>query len=602
MLSEFMPTLIISELLAAYRSRRITPDEFFHRLLKRIDSAPDHHIWISRLSDEQVMSYVNLLKDRSPDDLPLYGVPFVIKDNIDLAGVPTSAACPDFAYTPASSAFVVQRLIDAGAIPLGKTNMDQFATGLVGTRSPYGAGQNSFNRDYISGGSSSGSALAVALGLASFALGTDTAGSGRIPAAFNNLIGLKPSCGRLSNSGVVPACRTLDCISVFALTASDAGAVLQVAQQFDESAPWSRPVSTSLRSGAMQAAQFRVGIPMKSQLEFYGDAQYARLFELACRNIESLGGRLVELDFTPMLETAKLLYEGPWVAERYAAIESFIEAKPESLHPVTREITQQARGRSAIDTFKAQYRLQELKRIAVKLMQQAEVFMTPTAPTIYTIEEVVADPIRLNSNLGYYTNFMNLLDLAAVAVPGGFRRDGLPFGVTLFAERDTDESLLRMADRLHRAGVNRLGNQSWGLPVSTWPNVLPGFQCIGVCGAHMQGLPLNHQLTARGGYFVSRARTTAAYRLFELPGGPPHRPGLLHAEREGRQIDLEVWAMPQSEWGSFIAGIPAPLCLGQIHLEGGGSVTGFLCERHATATARDISCFGGWRTYLANAQ
>jgi allophanate hydrolase len=601
MSSEFGQPLVISELLSAYRSRRTTPEECFGKLLRRIDTAADHHVWITRLSDDQVMSYVRALQDKSMDDLPLFGVPFVIKDNIDLADIPTTAACPAFAYTPQHSAFVVQRLIAAGAIPLGKANMDQFATGLVGVRSPFGAGKNSFNPEYVSGGSSSGSALAVALGMASFALGTDTAGSGRVPAAFNNLIGLKPSCGRLSNNGLVPACRSLDCISIFALTAADAAAVLKVAQGYDADDPWSRPVTAAPSSGRMQADSFRVGIPRPAQLQFFGDDDYARLFVAACRNMESLGGQLVELDFTPLFEAARLLYEGPWVAERYAAIEAFIEQQPESLHPVTRDITLSARGLTAVQTFQAQYRLQSLKRAAAHLLQQADVFMTPTAGTIYRIADVEADPIRRNSNLGYYTNFMNLLDLAAIAVPSGFRKDGLPFGVTLFAERDTDEALLILADRLHRISVSTLGAQSWMLPSQTMPELLPGFVPIAVCGAHMQGLPLNSQLTSRGAYLLQRARTTAEYRLFALPGGPPQRPGLLHAERDGKQIDLEVWAMPLTEWGGFMAGIPTPLCLGQVMLEGGDRVTGFLCERYATASARDISSFGGWRAYLASA-
>ncbi len=532
-------------------------------------------------------------------ELPLYGVPFVIKDNIDLAQVPTTAGCPAFAYTPAVSATVVQKLMDAGAIPLGKTNMDQFATGLVGTRSPHGAGRNSFNPEYVSGGSSSGSALAVALGLASFSLGTDTAGSGRVPAAFNNLIGLKPSCGRLSNTGLVPACRSIDCISIFALTAVDAASVLQVAQGHDVTDPWSRQVQTACASGKMQRDSLRIGVPRADQLQFFGDHEYARLFEVARRNVESLGGQCIEVDFSPLLETAGLLYAGPWVAERYAAIESLIETQPEVIHPVTRAITLGAHGRTAVQTFQAQYRLQELKRAADLLITQADVFMTPTAGTIYRIAELDAEPIKLNSNLGYYTNFMNLLDLAAVAVPSGFRRDGLPFGVTLFAGRDTDEALLRIADRLQRVSVSTVGATQWPLPAQSLPALLPDYRAMVVCGAHMQGLPLNGQLTDRGGYLLQRTRTASHYRFFALPGGPPHRPGLVRAERDGVQIEVEVWALPNSQWGSFMAGIPAPLCIGQVQLEDGSQVAGFLCERYATAAARDISGFGSWRAYLA---
>lgn len=601
MSSEFMPTLVISELLSAYRQQRITPEAFFTRLLQRIDQAPEHNVWITRLSLAQVLHFVAALKDKRSDELPLYGVPFVIKDNIDLADVPTTAACPEFAYTPDKSATVVQRLMDAGAIPLGKTNMDQFATGLVGTRSPYGAGRNSFNPEYVSGGSSSGSALAVALGFASFSLGTDTAGSGRVPAALNNIVGLKPSCGRLSNAGVVPACRSLDSVSIFALTAADAHAVLQVAQAFDANDPWSRAVATSLRAGGMQREGFRVGVPQATQLEFFGDSEFARLFELAKTNIEALGGTIVELDFAPLFETARLLYEGPWIAERYAAIQAFIEQHADALHPVTREITLTALGRSAIDTFKSQYRLQELKRAATELMQQVDACVTPTAGTIYTIAELQADPIRLNSNLGYYTNFMNLLDLAAVDVPTGFRNDGLPFGITLFAERDTDESLLRLADRMHHASGITLGATAWSLCAQTLPPLLPGFIPVAVCGAHMQGLPLNRQLTERGAYLLHRTRTTPHYRFYALPGGPPHRPGLVKVEQGGAQIEVEVWALPATQWGSFTAGIPAPLCLGQVQLESGAPVTGFLCEAYAVAGARDISTFGGWRNYLSHA-
>lgn len=596
-----MPTLVISELLAAYRQQRITPELFFTQLLKRIDQAPEHHVWITRLSASQVMAYVIALQGKQLDALPLYGVPFVIKDNIDLANVPTTAACPEFAYTPDKSAMVVQRLIDAGAIPLGKTNMDQFATGLVGTRSPHGAGINSFNPEYVSGGSSSGSALAVALGLASFSLGTDTAGSGRVPAAFNNLIGLKPSCGRLSNAGMLPACRSLDSVSIFALTAPDAHAVLQVAQAFDAADPWSRVVATSTRAGGIQGESFRVGVPKATQLEFFGDGEYARLFALACTNIEALGGTVVELDFSPLFETARLLYEGPWVAERYVAIEDFITQHPDAIHPVTREITLTALGRSAIDTFRSQYRLQTLKRAAVEILAQVDVCMTPTAGTIYTISELQADPIRLNSNLGYYTNFVNLLDMVAVAVPAGFRNDQLPFGVTLFAERDTDESLLRLADRLQHASVSTLGATSWPVPAQALPPLLPGFIPIVVCGAHMRGLPLNKQLTERGGYLLQHTRTSANYRFYALPGGPPHRPGLVRVEQGGTQIEVEVWALPHTQWGSFTAGIPSPLCLGQVQLEGGSQATGFLCEAHAVIAARDISSFGGWRNYLSHA-
>jgi allophanate hydrolase len=594
----------IDELLRAFKCGELRIDDFYNELLAHIEATPDHCVFITRLTREQVFAHVNRLKDKDIGSLPLYGIPFVIKDNIDLADVPTTAGCPSFAYTPEKSATVVQKLVDAGAIPLGKANMDQFATGLVGTRSPYGAGQNSFNRAYISGGSSSGSALAVALGFACFALGTDTAGSGRVPAAFNNLVGLKPSCGRLSTTGLVPACRSIDCISIFALNAQDAATVLQVAEGFDADDPWSTQAKTGVDAGRMMKSAVCVGIPSSSQLQFFGDDEYARLFAEACDVLRAQGATLVELDFTPLLSAARLLYEGPWVAERYAAIESLIENNPDAVFPVTREITLQARGKTAVQAFKAEYQMQAFRRASEALLAQADLFMTPTAGTIYRIDEVNADPVRLNSNLGYYTNFMNLLGLAAVSAPAGFRRDGLPFGVTLFASRDTDYALLRWADRIHRATVNCAGALKQALPEVTWPALLPEHVSIAVCGAHMEGLPLNHQLTSRHAYLIERTTTSSQYRLFALPGGPPHRPGLLRVSERGVAIEVEVWALHQSQWGSFMAQIPAPLCLGQVQLASGRSATGFLCEASSCETsavvgARDISALGGWRKYLS---
>jgi allophanate hydrolase len=345
-------SLAIGDLLSGYVSRAITPREVMEGVLAAIDGASEHHVWITRLSRVQVFKYADALANRSPSDLPLYGVPFAIKDNIDLAGVPTTAACREYAYTPTDSAFVVQKLIAAGAIPIGKTNLDQFATGLVGARSPYGAGRNSFNPDYISGGSSSGSAVAVAMGLVSFSLGTDTAGSGRIPAAFNNLIGLKPSCALLSTRGVVPACRSLDSVSIFSLTARDAQRVLRVAEGFDYADDYSRV----MQRGAFSTTAFRFGVPRAAQLAFFGDDEYARLFSASIAHLEGLGGQRVEVDFEPFLQTARLLYEGPWVAERYAAIAAFIAGNPQALHPVTRQIIEAATQRTSLETFQAQYR------------------------------------------------------------------------------------------------------------------------------------------------------------------------------------------------------------------------------------------------------
>jgi len=588
-------SLSIGELLMGYRAGTFTPREIVEDVLARADAAPEMNAWITRLSRDQVLHYIEALAGRDPASLPLYGVPFAVKDNIDLAGVPTTAACREFAYTPEQSATVVQKLLDAGAIPIGKTNLDQFATGLVGARSPYGSGRNSFNPEYISGGSSSGSAITVAAGLVSFSLGTDTAGSGRVPAAFNNLIGLKPSCGLFSARGMVPACRTLDSISVFALTASDARRVLRVAEGFDAADDYSHAVERR----AFSTVSFRFGVPRAEQLQFFGDKEYERLFAATVQYLEGIGGQRVEIDFAPFLEAARLLYEGPWVAERYAAIAEFIAARPNALHPVTRQIIEPAIDRSSIETFQSQYRLQALRRLTSRAWESMDVLVTPTAGTIYRIDQVEADPIRLNSNLGYYTNFVNFLDLAAVAVPTGFRDDGMPFGVTLIAPSGSDEALLRLADRVHRAergyGANiAVSEAARSLSV----DVAPGFMPIAVCGAHMQGLPLNKQLTERGGYFVRQTTSAQSYRLFALPGGPPARPGMMKVNEGGGAIELEVWALPHAQVGSFLAGIPSPLGLGKVQLEDGSSVTGFVCEASAANGAQDITHLGGWRAYL----
>lgn len=590
-------TLAIDELHAGYRRGEYTPRELLNQVLERIESAPEHHVWISRLTHAQVMAHVERLAGQSPDGLPLYGVPFAIKDNIDLAGLPTTAACPEYAYRPARSAYVVQRLIEAGAIPIGKTNLDQFATGLVGTRSPYGATRNSHDPQYIAGGSSAGSAVAVALGLVSFALGTDTAGSGRVPAAYNNLIGLKPTRGLLSARGVVPACRSLDCVSLFTLTAADAARVFDVATAYDKDDPYSRSLRPSI---AGWPAAVRFGVPRGDDLEFFGDNDYARLYREAVRVLEALGHVAVEVDCEPLFAAARLLYEGPWIAERLAVIEPFLREHPQAVLPVTREIIETGRQASAVDTFKAQYRLQELKRASEATWENVEVLMLPTAGTVYRIAAVAADPIRLNSNLGRYTNFMNLLDLAGVAVPAGFRSDGLPFGITLVGQAGADHELLSLAAVLHRSQDLPLGAQL-KRKSSSAPQVQTKDQpriAVAVCGAHMEGLPLNPQLTSRGGRFISRMRTAPAYRLYALPGGPPHRPGLVRVAAGGAAVDLEIWDVPAAEFGSFVAGIPSPLGIGKIALENGELVSGFVCESVAVTDAVDITAFGGWRRYL----
>jgi allophanate hydrolase len=588
-------SLLISELRSGYRAKQFTPADIVTRLMARADGEDHHRLWITRLSRDQVMSHVQALQSRSVDELPLYGIPFVVKDNIDLAGVPTTAACPAFAYSPPRSAAVVELLLAAGAIPLGKTNLDQFATGLVGTRSPHGACRNAFDDSYISGGSSSGSAVAVATGLASFSLGTDTAGSGRVPAAFNNIVGLKPSLGRLSTRGVVPACRSLDCVSIFAFTAQDAAAVLDVCEGFDREDPFSRP----LRNAAI--ANLRFGVPRREQLQFFGDSEYARLFDAAIAHLEACGGTRVDIDFGPFLEAARLLYDGPWVAERYAAVGRFMDAHPDALFPVTAQIIAGGKKPSAAEAFEAQYTLRSLKRAADAAWSQVDFILTPTAGTIYTIAAVEADPVRLNATLGYYTNCMNLLDLAGVAVPAGFRSDGLPFGVTLVGPESSDRELLAIADTLHRSSVTTLGATGVPLPSSAAkepPALAAGYIALAVCGAHMQGLPLNVHLRDRGAYFMQRTHTSPDYRLIALPGGPPHRPGLLRVASGGAAIEIELWGLPTEQLGSFVAGIPAPLGIGKVELQNGSVVPGFICEGYAAAGADDITQFGGWRAYL----
>ena len=603
--------LSLHSLRARYLSGELTPTQLVEALHARIEAEEaecPRHVWIHRLSLVQLREAAAALEGRDPATLPLYGIPFAIKDNIDLAGVPTTAACPDFAYTPERSATVVQRLIDAGAIPIGKTNLDQFATGLVGVRSPYGACRNAFNPDFVSGGSSSGSAVSVALGLASFSLGTDTAGSGRVPAAFNNLVGLKPSLGRLPTTGVVPACRTLDVVSIFALTAADAACVLAAAQGVDALDAYSRAMPPHGRNFG-SASSFRFGVPRVQDRVFYDNESGAAQFDQAIARLVALGGTPVEIDLTPFRAVATLLYEGPWVAERYAAIRPFIERHPEALHPVTRAITEAGAHISAPDTFAAFYKLRALDAETRPVWFDIDCLVVPTAPTHPTIAAVEADPIRLNSQLGHYTNFVNLLDLAAVAVPGGITEDGprrgLPHGVTLIARSGADLPLLSLAARLHAESVATVGATSHAPHRPPRPPAETSFPSglvrVAVCGAHLSGLPLNGQLTQRGASLVRSVRSAPIYKFYALPGGPPWRPGMVRVGHGagGGAIDMEIWELPASEFGSFVAGIPAPLGIGTVVLDDGSGVQGFVCEAIAADGARDITALGSWRAFIA---
>jgi allophanate hydrolase len=594
-------SLDISELTACYRTGTLTPSQLVDRVLGRIAVRGEDHVWIERVDRDELLALARRLEAEGPAGKPLYGIPFAIKDNIDLGGHTTTAACPAFGYRAARSAEVVQRLIDAGALPIGKTNLDQFATGLTGTRTPYGAPSCVFRPEYISGGSSSGSAVAVAAGLVSFALGTDTAGSGRVPAAFNNVIGLKPTRGLVSTCGSVPACRSLDCISIFALTTGDAAAVLRAVAGFDTADPFSRHPDPAAVAAPREIIGCRFGVPRKDQLEFFGNRDGEQLFTSMLRTVERLGGTLVEIDFAPFLETAKLIYHGPWLAERYLSIRDFIDRHSDDVHPVTRQIIEAGRRPSATDVFSGYHRLKELQAVTRTIWQSIDVLVVPTAGRQYTIKEILADPIELNTKLGYYTNFVNLLDLCAVAVPAGLQPNGLAFGVTLLAPAWHDDALCALADVLHRSQDLPLGATQKRVGATSKldaDKAGSGLVQVVVCGAHMSGLPLNKELTERGGRLLRACRTAVAYRLFALPGGPPERPGLLRGEA-GAAIEVEVWEIPLASFGSFVAGIPAPLTIGSIELEDGARIKGFLCEAHATKAARDITEFGGWRKYLA---
>ncbi|WP_445372586.1 allophanate hydrolase [Methylomonas sp. HW2-6] len=593
---ELPEVLSIVSLSQAYRDGALTPAALVNMLWQRLESAPERGVWISRVPLERLQAYTAALADQSPDELPLYGIPFAIKDNIDLVDLPTTAACPAYAYQPEQSAFVVRRLIAAGAIPLGKTNLDQFATGLVGTRSSFGVCCNSFDPEYIAGGSSSGSAVAVATGLASFALGTDTAGSGRVPAAFNNLVGVKPTRGLLSTSGVVPACRSLDCVSVFALTAADAERVLQVANVYDSADAYNRP-DQPLPVPPGFAGGFRCGLPKPEQLQFFGDDAAEALFAEAVAQLQAQGGSMVEVDIQPLLDTAGLLYVGPWLAERYLVAGELLQSNPDALFPVTRDILAKASDLSAADAWRAFYRLQDLKRQSDAIWRQVDVLVTPTTGTIYPIAAVEANPVELNSRLGYYTNFMNLLDLSAIALPGGFRTNGLPFGITVCAPAFADRALLALAKRReqlapHKLGVSETLSSEFAVVDG---DDLAGFVPVAVCGAHLSGLPLNHLLTGRGGILLQRTHTAPTYRLYALPDGK--RPGMVRDDT-GAAIAVEVWALPIHRYGEFVAEIPAPLGIGRVQLQDGSSVQGFVCEAAAVREALDITGFGGWRAYL----
>ena len=589
----------IAALLAAYHAQEFTPRELITELWQKARRDNAHNpAWIYLLTEAELEGYLTRLEERPSESLPLYGIPFAIKDNIDLAGVPTTAACPAFSFIPEQHATVVQKLLDAGAIPLGKTNLDQFATGLNGTRTPYGIPHNPRNPEYISGGSSSGSAVALAMNQVSFALGTDTAGSGRVPAALNHLIGLKSSKGLLSCHGVLPACRSLDCVSVFAFNCDDANTVLAVAEGRDEQDCYSRPNlfhNHASRYGEWKGT-FKIGIPLDDQLDFGGDRQAKALFEAALQRLADMGGIIVKIDCSPFLEAAKLLYEGPWIAERYVVLEEILKMEPDNLLPVIRSIVGQAESMSAADVFRAQYTLQSYAQRAEAVMQSIDILAMPTMPTAFTIQQLQENPVTPNSALGTYTNFVNLLDMSALALPAGFLDSGVGWGITLLGRAFDDRKLLSIGNRYTRllpyppanVGADHFVGQTTVAEFNERMDLV-------VCGAHLSGMPLNHQLTDRQALLQSVTTTAEGYRLYALPDG--RRPALIRTE-PGRSIEVEVWSIPKVHLGSFISGIDAPLGIGKVELSDGRMLSGFIATPDALVCAEDITDWGGWRAWI----
>ncbi|MDP2505183.1 allophanate hydrolase [Oceanobacter sp. 3_MG-2023] len=593
----------IDALRAQYAEGKVTPEKIMEDIRQRAEQYKDHNIWIHQLSQAEQSVWLEGLKEKPLGTHPLWGIPFVIKDNIDLAGIPTTAGCKEFAYTPDVSAQVVQQLIDAGAIPVGKANLDQFATGLNGTRSPYGACHNAFNYDYVSGGSSSGSAVSVALGLASFSLGTDTAGSGRIPACFNNLVGVKPSIGLLSATGLVPACRSLDCITIFSYNTDDANLVLSVAEGFDKRDGYSRanPFLNQARQYGLRTGPLMVGVIPEHQLKFFGDKGYQKAYEATLAKLKDEGFSFQEIDFAPFDEIAKLLYEGPWVSERYIAAQPLIDDKPEAIFPVVREIIAPGGKPPATSLFKAQYRINDLKQNCLAQIAQVDCLLTPTAGRHFTVSEMLAEPIKHNSELGYYTNFMNLLDLASIAVPTMMMESGMPFGITLVGSTFSDRELMSIANRIQQALPLKKGAlDSIATPKNTTPVTSTKTIDVMVCGAHLTGQPLNWQLVERGAMLKAKTKTAASYRMYALAGGPPLRPGLVLDKEKGSAIEVEVWSIPTENFGSFVACIPAPLGIGKVILANGSQVSGFICEPSGIEGAEEITNFKGWKAYLSS--
>lgn len=595
-----LPTILdLSSLRAAYQAGA-TPLDVIEEVIARRAASKDPAVFITPTPDDALRAAAKELLARAPEpnSLPLWGIPFAVKDNIDVAGLPTTAACPAYAFQPEKDATVVARLKAAGAIVIGKTNLDQFATGLNGTRSPYGAPRSVFDPAYVSGGSSSGSAVTVASGLATFALGTDTAGSGRVPAAFNNLVGIKPTPGLVPNVGVVPACRSVDVVTVFAATVGDGVVIRKVMEGYDAADPFSRKAVPA----SLPASGLRIGVLDGPEREFFGNKDVEALYDAAIERARSLGATIVPFDYAPFRQAAELLYNGPWVAERLAAVKDFIATNAGDFDPTVLKIIEGAKAYDAVAAFEGKYRLEALRQKTKVEWEKVDILMLPTSPTTYTVEDMLADPIVRNGHFGRYTNFVNLLDCAAIAIPAGFDADGhLPAGVTLIGPAFTDDALAPFADAMHRTLAAGMGvDRTATLPeISRVPMIDDGFVPLVVVGAHLTGMPLNHELTGPGGRLVKACKTAAGYRLFVLPDTTPPKPGLIFEPGFiGSGLAVEVWALPPHAFGRFVQKIPAPLGIGKIKLDDGSSVSGFLCEAHAVRDAEEITHLGGWRPYV----
>jgi len=581
---------------SAYRTGRCAPGEVIDEVYRRIRERGDDAVWISLVPHEVARAAAERLDPERLAELPLFGVPFSVKDNIDVAGMETTAGCPEFGYNPTHSAGLVTRLQAAGAILVGKTNLDQFATGLSGARSPYGVPSSVDAPELIAGGSSSGAAVSVAAGLVGFAIGTDTAGSGRVPAALNGIVGMKPSIGLVSTTGLVPACRSLDCASVFATSVADGASVLGVLAGFDAADPQSRRLPAP-GLAAVPLAGLRLGVP--ADVDRWGTRGEENAWTALCATLRAAGVELVPVDLAAFHEAGRLLYDGPWVAERLSGLAAFVRDRPEALLEVTRGILTGGESPTGVEAFAAADRLRVLKRGAEILLGSVDALLTPTVTETFTIPEMAADPVALNSRLGTFTTFTNLLDLCAVAVPAGGGSgassgvsSGAPFGVSVQAVAGSDGFVAGVAHAIERLLT--------GAPEpDRWPD---DRLRLAVVGAHLRGMPLHQDLLACGAEFEARTRTAPGYRLFALAGGPPERPGLCRDAAgqagAGASIEVEVYRIPRPRLGDFLATVPAPLGIGRVTLDGGDEVHGFICEPAGLFGALDITSYGGWRAYV----